>query len=84
MERKHQLLFVGGKKHAPTIPSCWYRYFMKKHHLNVKGGFTLYVVCKDKSHGSGIGGEPSSAKTPLLPARSFVNVVPWTHRKGLQ
>lgn len=46
MERKHQLLFVGGKN-VPTIPSCWHRYFMKKHHLHVKGGFTLYVVGKD-------------------------------------
>lgn len=39
--------YLLGEKNAPTIPSCWHRYFMKKHHLNVKGGFTLYVVGKD-------------------------------------
>lgn len=40
--------YLLGGKYAPTIPSCWHRYFMKKHHLNVKGGFTLYVVGKDR------------------------------------
>lgn len=37
---------VFVKKNAPTLQSCWHKYFTKKHHLNVKCRFTLYAQAR--------------------------------------
>lgn len=80
-EGKRQLYLLRKKKRTNYI-TLLAQALYKKASLTCK--MWVRIECTKKSQGGGIGDEPSSAKTHLAPARSFVNVVPRTHRKGLQ
>lgn len=80
------ILFVEGKN-APTLSSCQHRHFTKQCHLNVRGGLTVYTVGQDrvdqKSPGVGLGESQALSDSPST-CSFCVNVVPQTHREGLQ